>query len=138
MAVTAAQITSPAGQLEPALLFPADDAPSFAARCAAWIEEGSAKAAAITDDDDRDAATRDWCYYRAYEAVALRLAASPRTTTLTDQGSAGYDAAQEQTFRDLAAQHLAAFQRAVASATVDGQQPPDEPFTTPVRLQPVW
>lgn len=123
MEVTASSLTAPVGELDPAILFPADDEAAFTARCDAWIAEGTAKADAITDPDRQGQAITLWCYARAYEAVALRMTVEPATQRLDDQGSTGWSTAQLAAIQALAAERRAAVD-ALLAAPVAVDTPP--------------
>lgn len=116
MAVTAPDLTAPAGELDRAILFPADDAGAFTARLTAYLAQGEAKAAAITDADTKDAAVTAWAYYRAYDAVATRMLAEPATQDFADAGGIGFTGEQLAGMQALAATKRAEFDGLVADA----------------------
>ena len=111
MAVTSNDLLSPAGELEPAVLWPGEASSDTTARLTGYIEDGVAKAASVSDATANDTAVKTWAYYRAYLAVYLRLTATPSTVALNDQGSASMLVTQIQNFRDLSDAKLTEFNR---------------------------
>lgn len=126
MAVTPAALISPTGELDPAILFPGESTSVFTARLTAYLAQGATEAAGLSGAA-LDAAVTNWAYYRAYDAVAQRLAAEPVSQSLSDQGSVTYGGNQARTFRALADAKLAAFTAAVAPDTIGL---PDQVSTT--------
>ena len=102
MAVTVDDLTSPAGDLEPAVLWPGEASADVTARLAGYLTDAEARAAVITDADDKDRAIVAYAYHRAYQSVATRLAATPSSVTLNDQGSVTTTAAQLAAMQELA------------------------------------
>lgn len=113
MAITAEDLIQPTGELEPAW-FPADDEAAFEERLGAYIAEG---AEASAEAEDTDAATRAFAYWRAYEAVYLRLSGSPASVGIVGHLNRQYTQAQVQAFRDKAAQWRSVFDGYVAGAS---------------------
>lgn len=109
MAVLPADITSPKGELDRTVLFPGESSADFTAQLQAYIDQGSLKAADLTDPDEQDAAVTAWAYYRAYDAVATRMIASRSSMSLPDQGSVSTTAAQIGLMAEKAAAKLAEY-----------------------------
>lgn len=102
MSVTVADLTQPLGELERGL-FPSDTTPElFADRLAGYLADAELRIAEFEIDDDVDAATKAWVYYRAYSAVATRLLAQERAATIEGQGSNRFEQAQADGFFALA------------------------------------
>lgn len=124
MAVVVADLTSPTGELDRTVLFPGDDASAFTARLTAYIAQGVTEATAESiAAGDVDAAVTAWAYYRAYDAVYQRLAASPLSVTLSDQGGSSYGASQAGHFKALAEAKLAEFEGLAEPTTTEPSTP---------------
>ena len=117
MAVTAADLTSPTGEIEPAVLWPGEAGATTTARLTAYVADGELQAADIAAGASHDAAVKAWAYHRAYMSVYMRLTAEPTATTINDQGSASWSTQQVQNWKDLADAKLAAFTEIVDEAT---------------------
>lgn len=129
MAVTAAQLKSPTGKVE-AAFFPGETGGTLDARLAAYIAEGESEAGDVGDWDSQaeyDAAVTSWAYYRAFEAVYLRLIATPSTVSITEEGSTQFTQQQINAFKDQSDNYRTAFDAAIAD--------PDEPVATGVVTQ---
>jgi hypothetical protein len=75
-----------------------------------------------------DAFVRAWTYHRAYLAVATRLATTPATYSLADQGSRSYSNEQIRTARALADKYLADALDLVPVASPEGNRSPGSMF----------
>lgn len=116
MAVAAADLKSPAGEIEGAVLWPGETDSQVTARLSAYVADGETQAAEIAAGS-RDAAVKAWAYYRAYMAVYMRLTAEPSTVTVNDQATVSMLVTQIQNWKDLADAKLASFTDLLDSAT---------------------
>lgn len=91
MAVTAADLVAPKGELESSL-FKGEDIVADGGRLDQYIAEAVAKGAAS------DEAVKAWAYHRTYLAVYLRMSSAPVKASLDDQGSREYDSKQAERF----------------------------------------
>lgn len=133
MSVTDANLTSPVGELDPAVLFPGESAGDFTDRLDAYIRQGVIEAVALSGAEQDVAVTR-WAYYRAYDAVAQRLTATAQSISLSDQGSRTYTLGQADRFQAKAAAYRALFDAGLATDSVD----PGTPITRSTRNVFVW
>lgn len=111
-----ADMLSPVGPIDPSF-FPGTTSDTLASMLAAFISDGVNKTAALPLAY-RDNATLQWALYRAFDAIALRLATQPMSATL-DGESYAYSSAQAKLMRDRAQVAYDAFNGAVQLATVD-------------------
>ena len=117
MAVTAADLTSPVGEIEPAVLWPGELGATTTERLTAYVADGELQAADLSAGASRDAAVKAWAYYRAYMAVYIRLTAEPTSKTINDQASESFSVQQIQNWKDMADAKLATFTELVDEAT---------------------
>jgi hypothetical protein len=115
--IVVADVTSPAGDIDPPIWFPGESDPDVNTRLTGYIADAYTK----TDEDD---AAEQWVYYRAATAVADRLAGghgASTTLTLVDQGSktTTASAAQADYWAAKAAAYLAAFEELDADIDED-------------------
>jgi len=110
MAVSYVELIYPDGQLQVSM-FPEEDLETLVT---AWLSEGTEKASEI-DSGLRDEAVRDWVYYRAYSAIADRLAMTPDQAS-ADGMSRSISSSRIEHFRDLARIHLDQFKAAQTSS----------------------
>lgn len=115
MPVTAVQLREPQGPVAPSF-FPGESAADLDVRLVAYITDGEAQVDAFAaasgltvGTEDRDAAVRNWALYRAYDAVANRLATSPLSVGLSDQGDRRYDKEQISILRRRAEEYRITF-----------------------------
>lgn len=93
--LTGTDLLEPLGILTPEM-FPGDAVPSDTLD--AYLETAYERADLKTvADTDRDDYARAIVYARAWERVATRLASTPASVSLTDQGSRAYNAEQLRT-----------------------------------------
>lgn len=86
MAVTPDLLLSPDGELE-GWLFPHESHARLLVRLQKYIDAGASTALALDPvPPDLDAVVREYAYYRAYDAVVLRLSADPSKQEFTNQG----------------------------------------------------
>ena len=111
MAIVAADVLSPTGQVNGSVWFPALSSGEVTTLLTGFITDAYTR----TDDDDAAAL---WVYYRAATAVADRMTSSPASTTkaLVDQGSRTTTTLKDQInyWVQKAAAYLAAFESANA------------------------
>lgn len=116
MAIVAADLVSPVGDVDGAVWFPVLTSGEVLTLLTGYITDAYTR----TDDDD---AARQWSYYRAASSVADRLAttATSKTLTLVDQGSKSetVSAGQFAYWAAKAAAYLAAFTAEDADVTDD-------------------
>jgi hypothetical protein len=119
MPLTNADFLAPKGEIE-AGLFPQDSASTLAAR----IDEYLAQATAIVGDldpaldaGDVDAAIAHLVYFRLYDAILIRLANTP-DTSIADEGSIRFSAAQINIFENKRGEHQIAYDALVAGTVV--------------------
>ena len=118
MAVSVDDLTSPAGPLERAVLFPADTQGQFEDRLAAYIADGVTRAAAL-EDDEQDDAVMAWARHRARQAAYEMRLFAPSSASLADEGSASWTASQIEAMKALADADLAEFEELVGAVTED-------------------
>jgi hypothetical protein len=123
MAITLADVLTPAGEIEPDVFWPGEASADSDARVNGYLTDGATRAAGVADATARDNATRAWTYYRAYESVANRLAGLPAGATLDDGTTVSTTAAQLQAMQDKADKWLAAFEVIVPPAATETANP---------------
>jgi hypothetical protein len=92
--ITTADLEQPEGELSESL-FPGGD---FATLLAGWLAQAEAKVEGNTAiaTANHNLAAAEWVYYRAYDHVAQRLAASPVRVSTSLDGSIAKEMAQDQ------------------------------------------
>lgn len=87
MAVTVESLRAPRGEVE-SWMFPQDRTPqALDARLTAYIQDATVKLeGAEIAEGDKDEVTRNYVYYRVYDAVYKRLLIDPAKADLSDQG----------------------------------------------------
>lgn len=100
MALIADNIKYPEGELQPSM-FPSGDIDT---NLYTWLTEATTK----TSSED---AQRHWVYYRAYTAIAGRLAVTPSSQSSFGDVSKSINSGQISHFAKLADQHLSEFNR---------------------------
>lgn len=95
--VTIADVSTPTGELDRALLFPSLTQAQFEEKIDGWIADAIARVPTASD-----AAIIAWVYHRAFSAVHVRLAATPHRADLEEGGSYSYLQSQIKAFKDLA------------------------------------
>jgi len=137
MAVTTAQLKSPAGKIDAAAFFPGEAPATVDARLQEYIDEGEEEAGDIADyesEDVYDAAVTLWAYYRAFEAVYLRLISTPASITIDDEGSTRFSSEQIAAFGRKADEFKASF---AAAVSVETTAAPPIPFGA-LRTRVTW
>ena len=127
MAVTAADLKLPKGELQPAW-FPDGDLDTSIAAWIAAVDLGS-----IAAGEDQDRATTAYVYSRAYRTVAGRLASTP-TTEKTNDLTTTIDAARVKFFTDMADSWQTAYQAILAEAPIVQT----EPASSAAQIVPTW
>jgi hypothetical protein len=102
---------TPAGELDIALLFPADT-DAGQARLTGYIADGLTRLGSLTGTA-ADAATKLWAQYRAYLAKYQQALAEESTAAFVDAGSSSFYWQQIAGWKELADQKLAEFEAAV-------------------------
>lgn len=115
MAVTATQLLSPSGELDPGSLWPGESSADTTARLTGYIADGVSRVSELSGLA-ADRAVTVWAYHRAYHSVYLRLAALPSSVTINDEGSSSTTSAQMDAFRKLSAAKRDEFDEIVAEA----------------------
>lgn len=89
MAIVAADVQVPTGEIDGALFYPSTAAPDISTRLSAYIAQGYSKAtlAGIEDTDAQDNIARIYTYYRAWSDVVNRLTMTPASSQLEGEGS---------------------------------------------------
>lgn len=132
---TVAEFIHPAGELLPAF-FPNEE---IASLVHTWLTEAQGKTAALPAACV-EPATAAWVYYRAYAAVANRIAATPTREAYFNDVDRWHSADRVEYFRAKAEEHRARFE-SLASVTSDGggvtvtQRPP---MTGGASIRPAW
>jgi hypothetical protein len=132
--LTAGSLRSPTGDLGDSL-FPGESSGQLDSRLQGYLDDGYAKAGAagVTDPDDQDEIAKAWAYYRAYNAVYIRMLNNPSTVTMERQGSASTLWSQIEAMGKLADAALANY-RELLPADI-GAGPPSLPETTAIQTQ---
>lgn len=100
MALAVNDLIYPSGDLLPSM-FPDND---IVPAVTVWLHESVDRTGDLT-------AQRSWIYYRAYTAVANRIAATPNNENSFGTHSTSWGSDRIQAFRDLAAANLAEYTR---------------------------
>jgi hypothetical protein len=132
MAVTAEDLIAPEGELE-AALFPAGDLQS---RVAAYLADAQGRIASVAPAQQDDAVTA-WVHYRAYTAVARRLAVEPEQAKVDDE-SRTYNRKQVEYFQELATAARSQFERLTSAPPAPDQQRRRYPGSSSVSTEAVW
>lgn len=118
--VTAEQLLKPSGDIDAALLFPDDGLQIVYDQLNGWIAKGYALAieASLTDatEDLQNRAVENYVYYKVYNDVHTRMAASPIRTDVAGEAGQSFDMAQIREFRNLAESYLDAFNTLLLTA----------------------
>lgn len=124
MAVTAADLTYPTGELR-AEWFAGED---LAANLALWLSQGydAATESGIDDAGDRDAIARPYGYWRGYNAKYLAMAAGPNSVNVP--GDIAVSGFKPDYFRERAAYWKGIYTDALESAVAEETGVPTEPI----------
>jgi hypothetical protein len=126
MAIVAESLLEPQGILTPGM-FPG--VVDLTAHLAGYVAAAEAEAERYDVPENRtDAFVRAWAYHRALVAVATRLATTPASYSLADQGSRTYSNEQIRTARSLADKYLADALALVPVASPEGNRSPGSMF----------
>lgn len=112
MAVKPSDLLSPIGKIDKAF-FPGEDDTTLEERLQAYINEGALLVTSLATSAEQDAATTLWAYYRAFEAVYMRLMATPSSVSIADEGSTSFSSQQIAMFGTTAQQFRTAFDAAL-------------------------
>lgn len=88
MAITIADVVSPAGEIDRLVLFPDEIEAVFDERIEGYIDDAVARASAgdLTDQDDADEFAFHWVHYRARRDAWLKAILRPSSAELPDSG----------------------------------------------------
>ena len=113
MAVVAADLISPKGEIE-RTTFAGEDDTALTERMEAYITDGMERTTTITEPAERDRLVKAWAYHRAYEAAGQILAA----TLSGKMGDSSYYLLGQQLnfFLTRSAVKLAEFERGITPA----------------------
>ena len=103
MAIAAADLLAPNGELEVDWFAPLDSA-AVTARLTAWIADGYTKQPSSADQQVKDDTAKAWGYYSAYKHIASALARKPSVLTVVEQNdttSRTYTRDEIQHFTDM-------------------------------------
>lgn len=114
--VTPEQLLDPVGEIDASIMFPDVDPALIERKIQGFIDDG------MTRSSD-DAVVRAWAYYRAFNAVHLRMAAQPTRAELPEGGSYSYLLTQINVMRDRAAEYLAEYNTLIENAVVTRTYP---------------
>lgn len=116
--VTVEQLIKPQGDIDVALLFPADKAEDVTAMIAGWISKAEkiATAEVITDDDKVNDLAEAYVYYKAYNDVHTRMSANPIKAGVSGEADQAFDIEQIREFAKKAALYLDNFNALLLSA----------------------
>ncbi|MEO7102868.1 MAG: hypothetical protein ABI119_05980 [Gemmatimonadaceae bacterium] len=87
MALVAADLASPAGEVETTLFYPGTLDAAVTARLNAYLTQGYALGTALTDTVAQDDLARNYAYYRAWSDVVNRITLQPASTSLAGEVS---------------------------------------------------
>lgn len=117
MAVVPSDLKTPIGKIDGASMFPGEVTATLDARLEAYIDEGEDEAGPLSEWDSQaelDAAVTQWAYYRAFEAVHIRLIANPAMVGIAGEGNTAFTSSQIESFGTLAAEFKARFAALIA------------------------
>jgi hypothetical protein len=132
--LTPGALRSPLGDLGDSL-FPGESSGELDTRLQSYLDEGYVKAAAagISDAGDLDDAAKAWSYYRAYQAVYVRMLNNPSTVIMDKQGQNSTMWSQIEAMGKLAESSLALYQEYLPEEA--STAPPSLPETASVPTQ---
>lgn len=131
MAVAPADLKSPIGKIDSAF-FPGEATAELDARLQQYINEAIARIDGDLAGTELDDATKLWAYYRAFEAVHLRMIATPASVSIQGEGSVAYTAAQIASFGTAASDYLSAFNATLEAETQSAASIPSGSVATRV------
>lgn len=99
--VQPADLKSPAGKIDDSM-FPGEATATLDVRLQTYITEGVAEVGSELAGAELDAAVTLWAYYRAFEAVHLRMISTPASVNIAEEGSASFTGAQITSFLTMA------------------------------------
>jgi hypothetical protein len=128
--IDAGDVIFPKGKVQ-ADLFPGVD--DTAVIVQPWIDEGEEKAAGI-GTELHDTAVLNWTYYRAFDAVATRMAGEPPQAA-ADGVSMQISSGRIAYFEKLAQEHLQAFQAILQAQVGNGRVTPSATRSVATRIK---
>lgn len=116
--ITPGDLRSPKGDLGDSL-FPGESSGKLEERFQGYLDEGYSKAsAAALTGEDADEVAKAWSYYRAYQAVYVRMLNNPSSVTMERQGSASTMWSQIEAMGKLADSALDEYRSLMPSGSV--------------------
>lgn len=116
MTLTVEDLLLPKGRLSGPALWPTHPPEKVQETVQAYLNEGYAKAEAITDESQQNEAARQWAYHRSYQEAFERLLLLPSTVS-TDEGSASSPLTQIEHVGTLAQEALGEFNQILLAET---------------------
>lgn len=138
MPVSIADVLAPFGRIEPPLFPGEGDGQSGSAlysRLVGYLTDATERTAGMASPD---AAVKEWIYYRAFDAAALRMAALPSEIDQANEGGHRFAADQRVALRQEADRALSAFQTLLREDAAGELVPSVAPTTRPVRVCYDW
>jgi hypothetical protein len=125
MAVDAAALLTPAGRLDPEVLWPDLSLTKVKARLTAFLADGYAQEG-VSDgaQAQQDRFARSWAYGRSYGEVYERLVALPTSVEVTGKGASSYLVTQVQLMKELRDEAYAAAAAVLEEIGTDEEAPP--------------
>ncbi len=108
MAISAQDVLTPTGRLDPAIIWPGLSSQAVQEKIRAFITDAENRTGDLDATDQDDAATA-WVYYRAKAEQYERMIGMPATVTDSDEGSSSYFVTQLQLVKDERDAWLAEF-----------------------------
>ena len=142
--IKGADLIAPTGKIEGASMFPGASSTDLAKRLQSYLDEGAKKAESITNADAAiQAATREeaavhWAYYRAYEAIFLRMNASPSSWSVQGDGTASFTATQIANFENLMRTEFDAYLELIPATAGGETADARRPASTTIPNRFVW
>lgn len=133
MAVQPSQLKTPAGKIDPTF-FPGEATAVLDARLQTYITEGEARVGTELTGVEKDDAVTLWVYYRAYEAVHLRLISTPAMVGIVGEGNTMFTQAQIDAFGNLAADYKSRFEAMIVVENLVTQRIPSGGVPTSYRF----
>lgn len=122
----ASDLIFPKGELQ-AVFFPNRD--EMVTAVGVWLNEAYRQIS--TSLDRRDDAAQFWVYYRAYQAVGLRILGTPATEAYYNKVSRSWRISQSQMFLNLAEERLELYRGLTGNTDDAGPSPADAINSSP-------
>lgn len=128
MAVDVESLRAPRGEVEP-WMFPQDRTPqALDARLQAYLDDATAKLdGAEVEEEDKDEVTRNYAYYRVFDAVYKRLLIDPAKADLSDQGGQQWIKEQLSALADQRSYYMSLVPPFMLPQVVEVEEPPAPP-----------